>query len=211
MQGTFSIVGRCSVEGELGVCVSTAVPFVGRMVPYIQSDVGAIATQAQTNVYYGKKGLELLRMGWSPRSALRSMIDEDDEREVRQVIMIDKHGETAAYTGKDTMAWRGHLVGKNYAAAGNLLVGEPVIKAMARTFECEKTNLAEKLLRSLEAGQRAGGDKRGRVSAALLVAGRRYGINPYININVDRHQDPVKKLREEFEKIKKEAHTRSQD
>jgi uncharacterized Ntn-hydrolase superfamily protein len=203
MQGTFSIVGRCPADGELGVCVSTAVPFVGRMVPHVQADVGAVATQAQTNIYYGKKGLELLRKGWSTRSALRSMLDEDDEREVRQVIMIDKHGETAAFTGKDTMVWKGRLVGKNYAVAGNLLVGEYVIKEMARNFESGKTNLAERLLSSLEAGQRAGGDKRGRVSAALLVAGRRYGADPYIKINVDRHQDPVKKLREEFEKIKK--------
>jgi uncharacterized Ntn-hydrolase superfamily protein len=210
MQGTFSIVGRCSAEGELGVCVSTAVPFVGRMVPHVQADVGAVATQAQTNVYYGKKGLELLRKGWSSRSALRSMLDEDDEREVRQVIMIDKHGETAAFTGKDTMSWKGHLVGKNYVAAGNLLVGGSVIEAMARTFESEKVILAERLLRSLEAGQSEGGDKRGRVSAALLVAGRRYGINPYISINVDRDQDPVKKLREEFEKFKKDAHLRLQ-
>jgi len=196
---TFSMVARCSRTLALGVCVSTAVPAVRNRVPHVETGVGAIATQANTNVLYGINGLKLLKVGFSPRSALDAMMREDPERETRQVIIIDKDGRTAAFTGKDTVEWKGHLVGRDYAAAGNMLVGSHVIEAMAQAFEASRGDLAERLMVSLEAGQEAGGDKRGRASAALLVAYKHSAMRqPLIDLRVDEHPDPVKELRRAF-------------
>jgi uncharacterized Ntn-hydrolase superfamily protein len=160
---------------NLGVAVASAAPSVGGRVPHAEADVGAIATQANTNVFYGVNGLKLLKKGFPPQTALEAMLKEDKERETRQVIIIDKNGRIAAFTGKKTIEWKGHLVGKGYAVAGNLLVGKRVIEAMAQTFESFKGELAERLLATSEAGQNAGGDKRGKTSAALLVVGKEFG------------------------------------
>jgi len=184
----------------LGVCVSTAVPAVGSRVPHLEAGVGAIATQANTNILYGINGLKLLKASLSPRAALETMLKEDPERESRQVIIIDRDGRTAAFTGKETIDWKGHLVGKDYAVAGNMLVGSRVIEAMAQTFESLEGELAERLLKALEAGQESGGDKRGRVSAALLVAGKEQrGKRPILDLRVDEHPNPVGELRRIFE------------
>jgi len=184
----------------LGVCVSTAVQAVGSRVPHVEAGVGAIATQANTNILYGINGLKLLKTGLSPRAVLETMLKEDPQRESRQVIIIDRDGRTAAFTGKETMNWKGHLVGKDYAVAGNILVGSRVIKAMAQTFENSKGELAERLLKALEAGQDAGGDKRGRLSAALLVAGKEQrGTRPILDLRVDEHPNPVEELIRIFE------------
>lgn len=198
------MVARCEETGELGVCVSTAVPAVGSVVPHAELDVAAIATQATSNVTYGVKGLELIRLGLSPTNALDALLREDAKREVRQVIMIDKDRRIAAFTGKETVEWRGHLVGKNYATAGNMLVGPEVIEAMAKAFESTKAALEERLMVALEAGQRAGGDKRGKVSAALLVMKRleHDSPRPWIDLRVDEHPDPVTELRRIFEVFK---------
>jgi len=194
------MVARCPKTLTLGVCVSTAVPAVGSRVPHIEAEVGAIATQANTNILYGIAGLKLLKTGLSPRAVLETMLKEDPQRESRQVIIIDRDGRTAAFTGKETMNWKGHLVGKDYAVAGNILVGSQVIKAMAQTFENSKGELAERLLKALEAGQDAGGDKRGKVSAALLVAGKKQrGTRPILDLRVDEHPNPVEELRRIFE------------
>jgi len=181
----------------LGVSVSTAVPAVGSVVPHVEAGVGAIATQAQTNIFYGVEGLRLLKTGVSPQTALEIMLRSDPDREKRQVIIIDVHGRTAAFTGKENVEWKGHIVGKDYAVAGNMLVGSHVLKAMANKFESSEGNLAERLLNSLEAGQVAGGDKRGRMSAALLVADVQWitSTRPILDLRVDAHHDPVKELR----------------
>jgi len=202
--GTFSMVARCKKTGELGVCVSTAVPAVGSVVPHVELDVAAIATQATTNVMYGVKGLQLIKLGLSPSNALDALLREDDRREVRQVIMVDKDGRTAAFTGRETVEWRGHLTGMNYATAGNMLVGPQVIEAMAKTFESTDGPLEERLMRVLEAGQNAGGDKRGRVSAALLVMKhfKPDSLRPWIDLRVDEHPDPVRELRRVYEVFK---------
>ena len=197
---TFSMVARCPETLALGVCVSTAVPAVGNRVPHVEAGVGAIATQAYTNVLYGVNGLKLLRMGLSPQTALEAMLREDLERERRQVIIIDRHGRTAAFTGRETSDWKGHLIGKDYAAAGNTLVGGEVIEAMARAFEESEDELAERMMGALEAGEEAGGDRRGRASAALLVVGE--GLmetRPFLDLRVDEHRDPVRELRRIFE------------
>ena len=201
---TFSIVARCPKTLSLGVCVSTAVPAVGSVVPHAEACVGAIATQAKTEVSYGIRGLKLLKMGLSPQTALEAMLREDGEREKRQVAIIDVRGRTAIFTGKETVDWKGHLIGKDYAALGNMLAGKSVIEAMAKTFEASSGHLAERMLSALESGQEAGGDERGRASAALLVVNERWtGIRPAIDLRVDEHRDPVKELRRIFEVFKK--------
>jgi len=129
------------------------------------------------------------------------MLKEDPDRETRQVIIIDREGRTAAFTGKETIGWKGHLVGENYVVAGNMLVGSRVIEAMAQTFENSEGELVERMLKALEAGQEAGGDKRGRMSAALLIASQqRIETTPILDLRVDEHHDPVKELRRIFEK-----------
>ena len=202
--GTFSMVARCERTGELGVCVSTAVPAVGSIVPHAELDVAAIATQATSNVMYGIKGLQLIKLGLSPSSALDALLREDEEREVRQVIMIDKDGKTAAFTGRETVEWKGHLTGGNYATAGNMLVGSQVIEAMAKAFDSTEGPLEERLMKALEAGQNAGGDKRGRVSAALLVMKRLEADSPrpWVDLRVDENPDPVAELRRIYEVFK---------
>jgi len=198
------MVARCPKTLMLGICVSTAVPAVGSRVPHVEAGVGAIATQANTNVLYGTNGLKLLKGGFSPQAALEAMLEEDRNRESRQVIIIDEDGRTAAFTGRETIGWKGHLVGEDYAVAGNMLVGSRVIEAMAQTFETSGGELAERLMKALEAGQEAGGDKRGRMSAALLVAGgQQRGTRPVLKLRVDEHHDPVGELKRILETKRK--------
>lgn len=145
-----------------------------------------------------------MKIGFSPQTALEAMLKEDENREKRQVTIIDKNGRTAAFTGKKTVNWKGHFVGKNYVVAGNLLVGSKILEAMADTFENSKGELAERLMKALEAGQKAGGDKRGKVSAALLVVGgKQIETRPFLDLRVDEHKDPVKELRRIYEAYKK--------
>ena len=183
----------------LGVGVSSASLAVGSRVPHAEAGVGAIATQAYTNVFYGTDGLKLLKRGFSPEKALGAMLNGDPKRELRQVIIIDKLGRTAAFTGKEALDWKGHLIGEGYVVAGNMLVGGGVIEAMAQTFEGSVGALAERLMEALEAGQEAGGDRRGRVSAALLVVGEGQAETPFLDLRVDNHREPVRELRRVFE------------
>ncbi len=198
---TFSIVARDPKTLALGVAVSTAVPAVGSVVPHVQLDVGAIATQAQTNTLYGTEGLQLLRKGLLPQKTLVTMLTQDKNREKRQLAILDIQGRTAAFTGSETEEWKGHHIGQDHIVAGNMLTCEPVIPTMSESFEKEKGSLAERLLKALEAGQNAGGDKRGRISAALKVADRRLKSTsrPILDLRVDAHPDPVKELRRVYE------------
>ena len=193
---TFSIVARCPKTLALGVAVASASIAVGNRVPHIKAGVGAVATQAKTNVNYGIEGLKLLEMGFSPKEALEALLEKDPEREERQIIMIDAEGRVAAFTGKMTIGWSGHIIGRDYAVAGNVLVSREVIEAMVAAFEkSEGETLAERLLKALEAGQHVGGDRRGRASAALKVQ----GSNLHVDLRVDFDPDPVKKLRRIYE------------
>lgn len=191
---TFSIVARCKETLALGVCVSTANPNVRERVPFAEKDVGAIATQGMTYTFYGREGLKLLKKGFSPQQALELMLSKDQEKENRQVIIIDKDGNTAAFTGKKTGDWKGHLIGSDYIVAGNLLAGQQVIKEMAKVFENSKGNLEYRLIVALEAGKNVGGDKRGEVSAALIVTPnlkKEIGLD----IRIDNHIDPIGELK----------------
>lgn len=202
---TFSMVARCPKTFSLGVCTSSAAPSVRSRVPHVEAGIGAIATQANTNILYGINGLNLLKKDFSPQATLENLLTKDPDRETRQVIIIDKQGRTAAFTGKGTINWKGHIISEDYVVAGNMLVGSRVIEAMAQTFEDSEGKLAERLMKTLEAGQEAGGDRRGKTSAALVVAnGEQNRSRPFVDLKVDRHPNPVKELRRTFE-IFKEA------
>ena len=178
------------------MCVCTAAPAVGDRVPHAEAGVGAIATQARTSILYGTKGLTLLKTGFSPRAALEATLKEDLQRESRQVIIIDKDGKTAAFTGKKTIDWKGHFTGTDYVVAGNMIVGGRVLDTMIQAFKSSEDELEERLMKALEAGQEAGGDKRGKTSAALLVVRKeQVGTCPFLDLRVDGHREPVKELR----------------
>lgn len=189
---TFSIVARCSRTGQLGVAVATASPSVRDRVPHAKARVGAIATQAYTNPMLGIDGIRLLERGLSPQEVLKALLPRDPGRERRQLIIVDKQGNTAAYTGRGAIGWKGHLIGDGFIVAGNMLAGEGVLDRMAHCFEGSAGGeLAERLILTLEAGQRAGGDKRGRQSAALIVVSK----GEHIDLRVDSHVNPVAELR----------------
>lgn len=196
---TFSIVGYDPDAEELGVAVQSKFLAVGSVVPWAKANVGAIATQALANLDYGEKGLELLEEGLSPEEVIKKLRKEDDNDQSRQVGIIDAEGNAATFTGEDCYDWAGGIVGENFACQGNILVGEDTVKAMADTFKSAEGELAERLLSALEAGQMAGGDKRGRQSAALFVVkenGSYGGYNDhYIDLRVDDHPTPIQELK----------------
>jgi uncharacterized Ntn-hydrolase superfamily protein len=189
---TFSIVARCPRTAEYGVAVATARPAVGAVVPWVSAR-GAVATQARTNTELGRHALELLDRDVALAVALESLLAVDPDREHRQVHGIDRHG-TFARTGGECVAWCGDRTGDGFTVAGNMLAGSEVLAAMAAAFlESPGQELSLRLVRALEAGQAAGGDKRGKQSAALLVAS--VDPRPYHNLRVDDHRDPVAELR----------------
>ncbi|MGH7419844.1 MAG: DUF1028 domain-containing protein [Candidatus Rokuibacteriota bacterium] len=197
---TFSIVARGTQSGEFGVAVATARPNVGSLVPWV-SEHGAIATQARVNTDLGRRGLALLGQRVPVGEALSGLLDADPEREIRQAHGLDAVG-GFCHTGKDCVAWCGHLEGGDFTVAGNMLAGAQVLDAMAEAFAPGADGaggLAERLVRALEAGQGAGGDKRGKQSAALLVASPEPRL--YHNLRVDDHVDPVAELRRVFEVV----------
>jgi uncharacterized Ntn-hydrolase superfamily protein len=168
------------------------------MVPHVKAGVGAIATQSYTNVLLGIDGLPLLERGMSPEEALTSLLAKDDGAATRQCAGIDAQGRKFAYSGDQCVEWYGSRSGENYSVQGNMLVGKETIDAVAEAFESSWGHLSSRMLRALEAGQAAGGDKRGRESAALLVAPFLDDEYSKIDIRVDLHDDPVAELRRIF-------------
>ena len=194
---TFSIAAREGETGAFGVAVATARPSVGSLVPWV-SLKGAVATQARVNTELGRQGLLLLGEGVPVDVALSSLLWKDREREIRQVHGLD--GERAfCHTGAECVPWCGHEEGPDFTVAGNMLAGPDVIAATARTFSKSDGELSSRLLLALEAGQAAGGDKRGKQSAALLVASPEPRM--YHNLRVDDHGDPVGELRRIYELV----------
>jgi uncharacterized Ntn-hydrolase superfamily protein len=195
---TFSISARCSRSGMLGVAVSTAVPGVGGICPFVRSGIGAISTQSWVNPYLGIDGLKLLADGFDATQAVDKLMADDPGRNVRQLGVVDAKGGSAAWSGAECTTWFGHVTGPNFAIQGNMLVGERTTQAMAEAFtRTEALSLPERLLAVLQAGQTAGGDKRGRQSAALLVHHKEE--YPYLSLRVDEHPFPVAELRRVFE------------
>jgi uncharacterized Ntn-hydrolase superfamily protein len=200
---TFSIAARDEDTGAFGVAVSTKFFGVGSLCPFVEAGVGAVATQAFVNPTFGPRGLRLLAERLSAQEVLDCLIASDEGREHRQLHVVDRLGRAAVWTGRETVAWAGHSSHAGFSVAGNMLVGERVIGAMAEAYEANRgIELAERLLRALEAGQAAGGDKRGRQSAALRIATTEE--YPHLDIRVDDHLDPVVELRRLFEESKKE-------
>jgi uncharacterized Ntn-hydrolase superfamily protein len=199
MTGTFSIVARDPATGELGVAVQSRAFAVGSRVPHAKAGVGAIATQASTNVAYGVEGLALLEKGLAPDEVVKRLTEADKGRDRRQLAVLDAQGRRKAYTGSGTNAWAGHLEGENYSAQGNILAGEAVVKEMARAFEDTKGELALRLMAALDAAQAAGGDKRGVQSAALLVVkpidGPDRTTDKWVDLRVDDSPNPLGELR----------------
>jgi uncharacterized Ntn-hydrolase superfamily protein len=191
---TFSIVARCPRTGQLGVAVSTAVPAVGAMCPYVRAGVGAVSTQSWVNPYLAIEALDLMANGKPAQQALDAVLAADDATQLRQIGVVDAQGRSASWTGSGCTEWCGHIVGPGFAVQGNMLVGEATITAMEAAFRgSEPLDLPERLLLSMEAGQAAGGDKRGRQSASLIVYEREdYAL---LDLRVDEHAHPVAELR----------------
>ena len=196
---TFSIVACDLAARQLGVAVASKFLAVGAVVPCLESEVGAIATQALANTSYGPHGLAHLRAGRDARAALDALVAGDEGRADRQAGIVDARGTTATYTGPGCMAWAGGRTGDGYAVQGNILTGPGVVDAMAAAYEASSGPLAERLLGALAAGDAAGGDRRGRQSSAIAVVtpGGGYGGNGdrLVDLRVDDHADPVPELR----------------
>jgi uncharacterized Ntn-hydrolase superfamily protein len=196
---TYSIVG-CDLEaGEWGVAVQSKFLAVGAAVPAAEPHVGAIATQAWANLSYRPRGLELLREGRSAEEVVRALVAADEGRSHRQVGVVDAHGRGATYTGSDCLEWAGGTTGPSYAAQGNILVSAATVEALAATFQAsEEAPLVERLLACLSAGEAAGGDRRGRQSAALLVVRKDGGYggtdDVAVDLRIDDHAEPIEEL-----------------
>lgn len=195
---TFSIAGFDPETNALGVAVQSKFLAVGAIVPWARAGVGAVATQALANYNYGPRGLDLMAEGKTAQETLETLISQDGEREHRQVGVVDAEGQAATFTGDECFSWAGGITGENYAAQGNILVGRETVAAMARTFEKTSGDLASRLLAALDAGQEAGGDSRGRQSAALLLVreGGGYGgdNDRVLDLRVDDHPEPIREL-----------------
>jgi uncharacterized Ntn-hydrolase superfamily protein len=195
---TFSIVGRDAETGDLGIAVQSKFLAVGAVVPWARAGVGAVATQSWANTSYGPRGLEAMAAGRSAQETLDALVAADERPEQRQAGIVDAHGGSATYTGPGCFPWAGGIAGPNFAAQGNILVSEVTVAAMATTFEAATGPLWRRLLAALAAGQAAGGDSRGKQSAALLVvreAGGYGGFNDrFIDLRVDDHPEPIEEL-----------------
>jgi uncharacterized Ntn-hydrolase superfamily protein len=196
---TFSIVARDPATGEFGVAVQSHWFSVGPIVAWAEAGVGAVATQSFVDPSYGKNGLELMRGGKSAPDTLKELLAKDEGREVRQVAMIDSQGRVDAWTGKNDIQAAGHIIGKNFSVQANLMLNDKVWPAMARAFDSAKGDLAERMLVALDAAQLAGGDIRGRQSAALVVVtGKPTGQawkDRTFDVRVDDSPEPLKELR----------------
>jgi uncharacterized Ntn-hydrolase superfamily protein len=198
---TFSIVAFDPATGDLGIAVASKVLGVGCVVPWAKANVGAVATQSAANTAFGPDGLKLLETGKTAKATLAQLIEGDSRSSHRQVGIVDAKGNVASFTGTNCQAWAGHFEGQHFAVQGNILTDEGVIKAMAAAYEqarkADGTELADWLMAALKAGEDAGGDKRGKQSAALMVVREKggYGGNDrYIDLRVDDHTQPVVEL-----------------
>ena len=190
---TWSIIARDETTGRFGIAVATRFFAVGARVPHIASRFGAIATQALVNPYYGIDGVELLREGKSAREVVDRLTAADPGRASRQLHVMDASGRIVAHTGKECVDWCGHIAGDGFSIAGNMLAGPQVLDETARVFrEAASRPFAQRLIAGLFAGEAAGGDKRGKQSAALLIHGNEEWSE--LDLRVDDHVDPLGEL-----------------
>src|SRR5215211_618571 len=200
---TFSIVACDLEEQSWGVAVASKFPAVGAVVPWAQADVGAVATQSFANTSFGPRGLVLMGTGLSAQEALDRLLEDDPDKELRQVGLVDAQGGAVTFSGMGCFAWAGGVAGKGYAIQGNILSSGKVLPAMEEAFLTTNGNLPTRLHTALLAGDRAGGDKRGRQSAAIYVVKPKAGYGGYLDrwldYRVDDHEDPVPRLGELLE------------
>ncbi len=197
--GTFSIVACDSDRKFWGVAVATKPPSVGATVPWAEWRVGAIATQAYSNFWYGPRGLELLRKGLSAHDVVQKLTRPDPGRDKRQLGVVDRRGRSFAWTGSKCLETGMHQTGDGYACQGNRLASERVVPAMVSAFEASRGPLGRRMMSALQAGARAGGDKLGMESAAMLVVHRERWFSPawsnyWVNLRVDLHPRPIQEL-----------------
>lgn len=196
---TFSIIGVDKKNKELGIACFSKAFAVGGIVPEVKLKRGAVCTQSYPNVLYKEKGIELMKK-YSPKKAIELLTKKDKDREIRQIIIMNSKGESAGFSGNKNVEWKGHLSGNNFICAGNMLIGERVLLEIKKTFEKSKGSLAERLIKSLIAGEKVGGDKRKRKfgSAGLIVEKKNYGVlnigDRYIDLRVDYSSHAIKDL-----------------
>ena len=198
LEGTFSIIALDSATGELGMAVTSRTIAVGSRTRGGKGGLAIFAHQSASSPMFSEMGIELLQNGMTPQQALDFLLRADNGGNTRQVAIIDIKGRTAAWTSPTIEEWKGHKCGKNFCAQGNTLTGPEVVDQMAKTFESSTGPLAERLITALDAGQAAGGDKRGRQSAALLIL-RPLALAGFsdiaLDLRVDEHTDPLIELR----------------
>ena len=196
---TFSIVAADLASGDLGIAVASKFLACGAVVPWASAGAGAVATQSFANTAYGPDGIRMMRDGLSAQDALAKLLADDADRDLRQVGLVDARGGAAAHTGPGCHAWAGHHVGEGFACQGNILVGRETVDAMAAAFRAAKGELSGRLVTALAAGDKAGGDKRGKQASAVYVVrpkGGYGGMNDVlVDLRVDDHPEPVTELR----------------
>jgi len=199
---TWSIIARDPDTGQFGIAVATKFFAVGARVPHIAAGIGGVATQALVNPYYGIDGLTLLREGRDPRAVIETLIAADSGCESRQLHVMDSQGRIAAFTGKECVDWCGHVQGDSFSIAGNMLAGAAVLDDTARAFVANASlPFAQRLISAMKAGEAAGGDKRGKQSAALLIHGEEEWSD--LDLRVDDHADPLAEL-DRLEQVSRE-------
>ncbi len=194
---TWSIIAR-DASGAFGVAIATRFFAVGALCPHAQSGIGALSTQALVNPHFGAQGLQLLGAGVPAPEMVQRLIAPDEGREHRQLHVIDAKGRIGQHTGSACVDWCGMLAGDGYSVAGNMLANERVVRDTAHAYARSKLPFPERLIAALEAGEAAGGDKRGKQSAALIV----YSTEAYadLNLRVDDHAEPLAELRRLYDK-----------
>ncbi len=195
---TWSIIARDPASGAFGVAIATRFFAVGALCPHAASGVGALSTQALVNPHYGQQGLDLLRKGVPAAEVVKRLTAPDEGREQRQLHVIDASGRIGQHTGKQCVDWCGAVAGDGFSVAGNMLAGARVVSETAEAFQKAKKPFAERLIAALEAGEAAGGDKRGKQSAALVIHSTE--DYPEISLRVDDHAEPLAELRRLWEK-----------
>jgi uncharacterized Ntn-hydrolase superfamily protein len=194
---TWSIIAR-DASGAFGVAIATRFFAVGALCPHAESGVGALSTQALVNPHYGRQALELLRSGVPAPEVVARLVAPDEGREQRQLHVIDSQGRIGQFTGAECVDWCGAVAGEGYSVAGNMLANARVVSATAEAFRQSKASFAERLISALQAGEAAGGDKRGKQSAALLVfSSEQY---PDLDLRVDDAAEPLVELRRLYDK-----------
>ena len=195
---TYSIVAYDEETGQLGVAVQSHWFSVGTLVPWIKAGVGAVATQSFVKVEYGPNGLKLMEKGFSAEDALKLLVEDDENRAVRQVGMVDASGNADAFTGENCIQYAGHIIGKGYTVQANLMASATVPTAMVRAYETTKGELVDRLMAALEAAQKEGGDIRGKQSAAIVVTtGEPTGIDwkdKLFDLRIEDHPEPIKEM-----------------